>query len=161
MSLSSATAAAPEPCAGLVERAGLVDRAGAGGHDRDLQFPDGVLGFAAHRRFRLEPQGACGGRCMRLQSIDDDELGFLVLQLEPGPATPSPADLEQVSLERRIAAEDLVVLLVVAVRPANGGWEISANLRAPIFIDTRRRVGWQVVLRDPSYPIRQPILRLS
>jgi flagellar assembly factor FliW len=152
MSLSSAMA--PASCSGDVGHA-------AAGRDRDLHFPDGLLGFAAHRHFRLEPQSLCGGRCMRLQSVDDDELGFLVLAVEPGPATPSPAELDQVRLDRCIAAEDLVVLLVVAVRPASGGWEMSANLRAPIVIDSRRRVGWQVVLRDPSYPIRQPILPVS
>lgn len=155
MSVSSATATISS------SRSGVVERTAAVGPDCALEFPDGLPGFAAHRRFRLEPERIGGGRFMRLQSLESAELGFLVLPIDPGQVMPSADDLEEARLDRAIAVEDLVVLLVVALRPASGAWEISANLRAPVFIDGRRRMGWQIVLRDPSYPVRQPLLPVS
>lgn len=151
MSLSGA-ATMPTTATLVGAQAGLAEPQG------DLEFPDGLPGFVAHRHFRLQPEPACGGRFMRLQSADDPALSFVVLPVEPGPATPSPADLAEVSAERRIAERDLVVLLMVAIRPAGKAWEMSVNMRAPVFVDSRRRQAWQVVLRDPAYPVRVPLV---
>ena len=48
-------------------------------------------------------------------------------------------------------------MLVVTLRPCAEGSAATANLRAPLFVDTRRRLGWQVVLRDERYSTRSPL----
>lgn len=57
------------------------------------------------------------------------------------------------ALEGRV--EDLAALLVVCLQRGDRGLEAYANRRAPLFVDTRRRVAMQLVLADPAYPIRQ------
>ena len=50
--------------------------------------------------------------------------------------------------------DDLVLLLVIAARKTPSGVELTANLRAPILLDTDRRVGVQHVLSSEKYALR-------
>jgi len=57
-----------------------------------------------------------------------------------------------------IPIDDLGVLLIVTIRrDAEGNPQVSANLRAPLLIDTKRRLGAQYVFPSDSYPVRFPI----
>ena len=128
---------------------------------REIVFPEGLPGFAGRRAFRLAPEPAGAGRFLRLEATCADSIAFLVVPVEPGPATLAPADIEEVVAERAIAPEDLLLLVVVAARPVGANIEASVNLRAPIFVDVARALAWQIVLRNPSYPLRLPLNRVS
>ena len=39
-----------------------------------------------------------------------------------------------------------------------GGVLLTINRRAPILVDVEARRGWQHVLHNPKYPIRQPLI---
>lgn len=135
--------------------AGATDPVG-----REIVFPEGLLGFAGCREFRLQPELAAG-RFLRLRATGGDPVEFLVVPVEPGAATLAPADIEEAATERAIGPRDLLLLAVVAARPAGNGIEASVNLRAPIFVDVARALAWQIVLRNPSYPLRLPLNRVS
>ena len=151
---------AASPIAVLPPHPGVVvDTAGAVG--REIVFPDGLPGFSGCHGFRLQPEPAAAGRFLRLQATCADGVAFLVVPVEPGPATLAPADIEEVVAERAIEAENLLLLAVVAARPVGAAIEASVNLRAPIFVDVGRSLAWQIVLRNPSYPLRLPLNRVS
>ena len=122
-----------------------------------LTLPDGLAGFAGAREYRLVPLQQADGGLMLLRSLDQPELGFVILPVADG------ADLyplhEQLANCRQlgIAAEDLLLMLVVTMRPCGDGNAATANIRAPLFVDTRRRLGWQVVLHDGRYSTRSPL----
>lgn len=128
---------------------------------REIVFPEGLPGFAGRRTFRLQPEPAAAGRFLRLQATGADGVAFLVVPVAPGPATLAAADIEEVIRERAIARDDLLLLAVVAARPVGATIEASVNLRAPIFVDVGRALAWQVVLRNPSYPLRLPLNRAA
>ncbi len=153
MSTGASPIAVPAP-----HPAVLAGPAGAVG--REIVFPEGLLGFAGCREFRLQPELAAG-RFLRLQATSSDGVEFLVVPVEPGPATLAPADIEEVAAERAIGPQDLLLLAVVAARLVASGIEATVNLRAPIFVDVARSLAWQVVLRNPSYPVRLPLNRVS
>ena len=124
-----------------------------------LEFADGIPGFPAATRFvlvRLDDAGLV----LDLQSVDDPTARFVVV--------PSVAFFPEYAPEiddvtaRRLGLADLdtadgaaLVLLVVTVGASLA--ESTANLMAPIVVNTAAQTAAQVVLDDPSLPLRAPL----
>jgi flagellar assembly factor FliW len=89
-----------------------------------------------------------------LQSLDDHGLSFLVLPLDPASGLIAQHDLAEACAALSIAERDVAILLVVTVHRTADGVLVSANLRAPLLIDTTSRIGVQHVLPNDSYPVR-------
>jgi flagellar assembly factor FliW len=122
-----------------------------------IGLPRGLPGFATARGFRLEPAAAPGGRFMRLRSSEQPALSFLVLPVPPELHLLAPDDLDAACGELRIEPEDLLLLLMVTLQAGPTRLEAFANLRAPLFVDSARRLAWQVVLPSAAYPVRYPL----
>lgn len=129
--------------------------------DRVIAFEGGLLGFACWRRYLLAepPAGRAAGPFKLLQSVDDAGLTFLVLPLDPAQGPISEADLRAACAAIALPFEALAVLGLVTARPdlAGGRTTFTVNLRAPLLIDTARRVGRQHVFADPRYDLRHPL----
>jgi len=124
-----------------------------------LEFADGIPGFPAATRFvlvRLDDAGLV----LDLQSVDDPTARFVVV--------PSVAFFPEYAPEiddvtaRRLGLADLdtadgaaLVLLVVTVGASLA--ESTANLMAPIVVNTAAQTAAQVVLDDPSLSLRAPL----
>jgi flagellar assembly factor FliW len=128
-----------------------------------VTFPDGLPGFARARRMVILGGGEMpGGEPIEgphamywLQDVDDPELAFMTIV--PWAAYPD-YDIEVGDDEFGAADEDdLVVLAIVSVRRDNGGVRLTTNLLAPIVVDTDRRRGKQVILRNQDWPIQAPL----
>jgi flagellar assembly factor FliW len=63
-------------------------------------------------------------------------------------------DIAQVSAMLDIAPGELMILVIVTLAAGPAGIQKFLNLRAPLFIDVRRKLGAQVVLADTNYPLR-------
>lgn len=132
-----------------------------------LTFADGLPGFGGHRTMALLGAGDLPGTTVAdahqnlfwLQDVDDPDLAFLTIV--PWAAYPDydieidPADVEHAD------ADDVCVLNVVTVRRDRGAMQMTANLMAPIVIDTARRTGRQLILDDPNLPIQAPLAESS
>lgn len=125
--------------------------------ERIVTFPTGPLGFADRCRFILADGPDPRGAFKLLQCLDDPELGFLVLPLDPGAGPISSDDLHVACRTRGLDWAALAVLAIVTVRPEAEGVRFSVNLKAPLLIDTRRRSGYQHVLASDRYQIREPL----
>ena len=120
-----------------------------------LDFPHGLLGFGDFHSFGIadlsDPRYA---QFKVLQCLEDHQLAFLVLPLDPNTGFIDRADLDIACDSLVVALDDLVILLVVTVRKAEQGAGVTANLRAPLLIDGTTRIGNQYVLSSERYPVR-------
>jgi flagellar assembly factor FliW len=123
-----------------------------------LLFPQGLLGFGDCRDFALAelPNGK-QPQFKALQCLTDPSLSFLVAPLPSESPAIDRSDVEEACQSLSIAAEDLAIVLIVTVRRDDDGAHVSVNLRAPVLIDTRRRVARQYVLPNNKYEIRHKL----
>lgn len=158
--LEDANTATDRETGGQSDTVVLTTRFGDMEFDRTqaIHMPRGLPGFAEKRLFGLAnlPQPHLQ-QFNLMQCLDDAELSFIILPLDPAVGIVDPADLKAAAAAINIAEEDLAVVVIVAIRDVGGRPEVSVNLRAPILLDTRNRVGAQHVLTNSNYPVRHII----
>lgn len=126
--------------------------------ERLVDIPGGLLGFPRHRKFvlaqipdkRLE-------RFMLLQSVEDPALSFIVLPLALETGSVDQEDIAEVCTTTGTRESDALIVLIVTVRKEQDGVKMTANLRAPVVVDTRRMIARQCVFSNNRYPIRQAL----
>lgn len=124
--------------------------------DKDvITFPLGIVAFDhLHRYVLVETVENSPWRT--LQSVEDGNVAFAVVDpwAVAGKYDPqlSPEDLEFIGVDDiREAA-----FLAIAVIPDDVR-KTTVNLRAPIVINPKTRMAWQVILPGDEYPIRCPV----
>lgn len=117
-------------------------------------FPAGLVGFEAYRRFALVPTGH--EAIWWLQSVDEPGLAFVAADpfLVAAGYDPDVPDAELAALGPG-AREELLVLAIVTLAAAAGG--ATANLRAPVVLNTGTRRARQVVLPDGRWDVAEPV----
>ncbi len=130
--------------------------------DSTIRMPRGLMGFSTLREFALAslPEERFAGFRV-LQSVEDASVSFIVLPYNPALVAIAPEDIAETLGALGIAEGDGAVLLIVSVRRAGEETGVSVNLRAPIVVDVKRRMGWQHVLANQIYPVRQDLAALS
>ncbi len=124
---------------------------------RVINFPVGLLGFAAYTSYALlQPHD--DGAFFWLQSVEAPELAFVVT--EPGLWVPEyevPIRREQMdglALER---PDDAQVFVIVN----KYGRTLTANLQGPLVINVGNRRGMQLVLAERRWTTRHEIVQLG
>ncbi|WP_241153722.1 flagellar assembly protein FliW [Nocardioides pantholopis] len=120
----------------------------------DLVHP--LPGFPDQRRFRLLRLDDEGTLCA-LRSLSDPELRFLVVP--PAPFYPDYApviDDATVSDLAIASAEEVQLLLILT--PGDTLADTTANLRAPVVLNTTTRRAAQVILEDADLSVSTPLL---
>jgi flagellar assembly factor FliW len=122
----------------------------------DLTEP--LAGFPDHREFVLVPADA-SGLLSWLQSLAPDGPRFLVAPAaaffpEYAPTLPGTA-LAELGLAS-VRGGRVYTLLTVPDGNVSG---TTANLRAPLVVNPTTRRARQVVLSDPTHPVRCPLRR--
>ncbi len=122
-----------------------------------IEMPQGPLGFGRLTSFGIadlpNPDLA---HFKLLQSMDDPSVTFVVAPVEVDGGPIARQDIEDACLHAGMGTGDLL-LLIVTVRNDPTGVAVTANLRAPVIIDVRKRTGRQVVLANPDYAVRHPL----
>lgn len=128
-----------------------------------ITFPDGMPGFERHRLFTVVPHhnadSGKGSPFVWLQSLEDGDLAFLAM--EPHQAFPDyaprvpRAELESLALTEEAARPRLYSLLTI---PSGDPAGITANLMAPVVINSRARLAKQIVLNTDQYGLRHRLL---
>lgn len=113
-------------------------------------------GFPDSRRFALVQLDEDGVLC-QLQSLEDPGLRFLVMSPVPFFPDYTPEVSDEVVEDLQIAsADDVIVLLVL-----NAGDTLdttTANLMAPVVVNTATLRASQVILDDPTLPLAAPLV---
>lgn len=125
--------------------------------DRVITIPQGLLGFPAAKRFCLLEPGddAC---FFWLQSLEEPSLAFVVT--DPSLFVPEysvPIRPEQVSGLGLDSLEDAQVFVIVN----KVEHQLTGNLQGPLVINTRTRVGEQLVLAEKRWTTRHPLVRVG
>lgn len=115
-----------------------------------------ILGFDYLKRYILLIQNE-NTPLWWLQAVDDPAIAFVVVN----PRTVKPdynptvfdEDLEFLGIE---SSDDIALLSIVTVRLQP--FRVTANIKAPILINAANRLGKQIVLEDPGYPIQYEVL---
>jgi flagellar assembly factor FliW len=113
-------------------------------------------GFPDRRRFALVSLDEDGVLCA-LRSLEDPELRFLVVP--PAPFFPDYAPVVDdgvVDELQIVSSGDTLVLLVL--RAGTSLADTTANLLAPVVVNTRTRRATQVILDDPSLSVSAPLV---
>lgn len=160
--MSDNTAVAPpqDACAALAGADGKIvieTRFGEIAFDSDaaIRLPKGMPGFPSVREFGLAPiPDRDVPQFMVFQCLTDPDVCFLVAPYNTDDGTIAQEDLNAAYEALGIAREAAAVLLIVTIRRMGQAATVSVNLRAPLILDTARRMGWQHVLANPDYAIQ-------
>ncbi len=136
-------------------RFGVFDVAG----DRLIRFPAGLLGFPESQRYVILDHDT-EAPFKWLQSIDEPGLAFVILDpvvFHPDYHVSVPADiLAEVNNGKE---EDLAVVVILTI-PSDDPASMTANLRGPLVMSHKTRLGTQLVLSE-EYPTRYPLFPAS
>lgn len=120
-----------------------------------IHFDWGLPGFPEQRRF-VPIHSGMSESIFFLQSVDLPELTFFLadpFQLVADYGADIPAeDMEALQIK---VPEEVAVYVILTVR--QGGQEITANLVAPLIINTTKKTGRQVILFNGPYSTRYPL----
>ena len=124
-------------------------------NDAIIKMSRGLLGFEQNTEYVLiQHRPDTSFRWM--QSTQNAALAFVVV--DPGVFIDgfdfdlSDGDAEKLELSN---AEEALILVVVTI--GKNGQETTANLAAPIVINSRNLVSMQVILQDSEYNVKEPI----
>jgi flagellar assembly factor FliW len=123
-----------------------------------ITFNDGLLGFENNKKYFVVDPGD-STLILWLQSIDDEKIAFPVI--EPKIFKPDyiakllPADLNGLDLDSLTNARLYSILTI----PANNVTEMSANLKAPIVINSAKKVAKQIVLQDSKLSVKHEMYK--
>ena len=125
--------------------------------DKISTFPEGLIGFEELTRFAIidleeyEP-------FQWLLSIDEPEITFPIISplLVMDDYNPEISRVETYNLGE-FEDKDLLLYAVVTIRPELQ--LVTANLRGPIIINQKQRLGQQIVLSDEQYSTNHEFMK--
>lgn len=127
--------------------------------ERIVSFPSGLLGFPDHQRYVILDHDA-EAPFKWLQSIEEPDLAFVFMDpalFHPDYHIDIPADaLTEIKDEE---SEALTVVVILTI-PSDDPGRITANLRGPLLISHKTRLGKQLVLSE-ELPTRHPLFPVS
>ena len=126
------------------------------GPDEVVTFPNGLPGFERCRRYgliSLEEESPF----LRMLSMDVPSVGFvlvnpLIIWSDYNPQI-GKEDLEGLEIQ---SAEEMAIYCIVTLSPVPQ--QVTANLKGPIFINTRTQQARQMILVDERFHTKHSIL---
>lgn len=120
-----------------------------------LIFPNGLLGMADKNQFSISnlPSEKMA-RFKLLQSLDDHAVSFLLLPVDLHNGIAEKADIEAAARDLDIPLNQLSIYFIVSVHREASGVKLSVNARAPILVNSVKRVATQHVFHSTKYQIR-------
>ncbi len=124
-----------------------------------FHLASGLIGFPELRDVALTrlPGHRFAGLWLML-SVEDAALAFVVQPYRSELGLLAAEDLAAAIGRHRIAPENAQVLLIANPQRRGERMEVHVNLRAPLILDSARRLGWQHVLPSEDYEIRRELL---
>lgn len=122
-----------------------------------ITFPRGLPGFEHLKRFVIWDDGE--SLFKGLQSVDDAGAGFVIVDPALVVEGYAPAIPEAARRALRLEDGQDPEVYVITVVPEDIT-KIRVNLKAPVVINPRAKLGEQVVLDDGRYPLRYGIYPL-
>ena len=120
-----------------------------------LTFPSGLLGFPEQQRYVILDHDT-EAPFKWLQSVEEPALAFVIMDpalFHPGYHIDAPIDaLTEIRAGER---EDLALVVILTI-PSDDPGRITANLRGPLVLSHKTKLGKQLVLSE-DFPTRHPL----
>lgn len=124
--------------------------------DKIIQFETGLAGFPDCASFIVMDHDR-DTPLKWLQCIDHPDLAFVIVEPErilPGFELEVPEPMvKKLGFADEVRAGDVAVFVILNCT----GDQVTANLRAPVIVNVGNRRGLQLIIDDPSVPLRHPI----
>lgn len=127
--------------------------------DRVLTFTKGIPGFEEMKKYVLLPADeSSDSPFFFLQSIESAELSFFLV--DPFSFFPEyDIKLEEQLVERLELEEPTDAIVLSTVSVTGDMKDATTNLKAPIVINNRKKLGMQIVLDNKTYQIKQRLFQ--
>ncbi len=126
-----------------------------------ISMVDPIIGFPhAHRFVLLDHKTKSGPTPFKwLQSVDDPALAFVLLPaqlVEPTyRVTMTKEEAQKLKISEPTDAEVWTILVIPPKEPK----KMTANLKAPVVINTKEKLGKQLVLVDSEYSTKHRVFK--
>src|SRR5690606_3714461 len=127
--------------------------------DRVLTFTKGIPGFEEMKKYVLLPADeSSDSPFFFLQSIESAELSFFLV--DPFSFFPEyDIKLEEQLVERLELEEPTDAIVLSTVSVTGDMKDATTNLKAPLVINNRKKLGMQIVLDNKTYQIKQRLFQ--
>ena len=124
--------------------------------DKVIDFKNGLIGFEEHHKYALifDAEKESSKSIMWLQSMEEPELAFPVADPTHICSGYNPVVEDELleSIGGIDKPEDVFVLVVLTV--PSDLTKMTANLKAPLVINTDTRKGCQIIVNNEEYQVR-------
>lgn len=117
-------------------------------------FADGLMGYETLKRFALVETEEFQP-FLWMVSVDDPRVAFALAEPELFYADRYDVPLGDSDKDVLDLHPGDTVSIFVLVSTLDGGRRITANLKGPVVVNDRNRLGKQVVIYNPAYSVRQ------
>lgn len=122
--------------------------------DRIINFTAGIMGFEEYVHYTLIFNAEKKGNIMWLQSLDEPELAFTVMDpMKIVPEYNPVVEDEWLAALGEVETEDDYFLLSVVTVPSDLT-KMTANLKAPIVINMKTMKACQIIVNNDDYQVR-------
>jgi flagellar assembly factor FliW len=126
--------------------------------DKLITFSQGLFGFAECTSFGLsQVPGSQNSPLLLLHCPDRPEVTFVVVDPSALGLTFNEGDIEGAIKEAGYSSADTQVLVILTIYKTDETASITANLRAPILIDTAAQRGLQFIMLEGNYNTQHKI----
>jgi flagellar assembly factor FliW len=125
-----------------------------------LLFPYGLLGMPSNTDYVVTNFPKPNMDQFKLfQNLNDHELSFAVLPVATSSELFDDTDIEEACKVTDVDKDNLLILAIISVQRTVDEVKVTANMRAPLLIDTGRKMGVQYVFPSNKYDIRHLLSR--
>jgi flagellar assembly factor FliW len=126
--------------------------------DRLVDFPQGLFGFHECTSFGLTRlPNAENSPLLLLQCVNVPAVAFLVADPALLGLEIKAEDRAEALTETKLPAADTQFLTILTLYDGGQGYSLTANLRAPLLIDSAGRIGVQHILANTTYTTQHKI----
>lgn len=122
-----------------------------------INMPAGIPGFLDKKRYSML-QKEEAAPFLFFQSIDDPNLAFVILDPTNIVSDYSVGKEEISKVVSWDFDNDEITIFVIVTIPNGAPESATANLLAPLIINTKRKEGLQLILQNTTYSFQHPIV---
>lgn len=120
--------------------------------DRLLEFPQGLFGFRECTQFGLARLPSVDNSpLMLLQCVNQPSIAFLVADPSQLGVELSTGDISEALTETSMPSADTQFLTILTLYDQGDSYYLTANLKAPVLINSANRTGMQFIFSNKSY----------
>ena len=126
--------------------------------DRLIEFPHGLFGFRECTQFGLAKlPNVEGSPLMLMQCVNQPAIAFLVAAPESLGLSLTDTDREEALGETKLGKASTQFMTILTLYDAGENYYLTANLKAPVLIDSAAKTGVQFILSNKSYSTQHKV----